>query len=74
MHVDVNGIRLWFDVDGPGLVPKGPEMCERPTVVLLHGRSWELRPLLFQARLHAPVPGSAGDLPGPARTWSFRMG
>ena len=23
MHVDVNGTRLWFDVDGPALVPDG---------------------------------------------------
>lgn len=37
MHVDVNGTRLWFDVDGLGLVPIGSEMRERPTVVLLHG-------------------------------------
>jgi pimeloyl-ACP methyl ester carboxylesterase len=33
----VNGTRLWYDVDGPALVPDGPEMRERPTVVLLHG-------------------------------------
>jgi pimeloyl-ACP methyl ester carboxylesterase len=37
MHVEVNGTRLWFDVDGPALVPDGPEMRERPTVVLVHG-------------------------------------
>lgn len=37
MHVEVNGTRLWFDVDGPALVPDGPELRERPTVVLLHG-------------------------------------
>ena len=37
MHVRVNGTRLWFDVDGPGLVPEGDTMRERPTVVLLHG-------------------------------------
>jgi pimeloyl-ACP methyl ester carboxylesterase len=37
MHVDVNGTRLWFDVDGPALVPEGSTMRERPTVVLLHG-------------------------------------
>jgi len=35
MHVQVNGTRLWFDVDGPGLVPEGDTMRERPTVVLL---------------------------------------
>jgi pimeloyl-ACP methyl ester carboxylesterase len=37
MHVDVNGTRLWYDVDGPRVVPNGPEMRERPTVVLVHG-------------------------------------
>jgi pimeloyl-ACP methyl ester carboxylesterase len=37
MHVDVNGTRLWFDVDGPALVPDGSEMRQRPTVVLVHG-------------------------------------
>jgi pimeloyl-ACP methyl ester carboxylesterase len=37
MHVEVRGTRLWFDVDGPALVPDGPAMRERPTVVLLHG-------------------------------------
>jgi pimeloyl-ACP methyl ester carboxylesterase len=37
MQVEVNGTRLWFDVDGPALVPDGPAMLERPTVVLLHG-------------------------------------
>ena len=37
MHADVNGIRLWFDVDGPSLVPEGHDMRQRPTVVLIHG-------------------------------------
>ena len=37
MHVEVNGARLWFDVEGAGLVPDGGEMRERPTVVLVHG-------------------------------------
>ena len=37
MHADVNGTRLWFDVEGSALVPDGPLMRERPTVVLLHG-------------------------------------
>ena len=37
MHIDVNGTRLWFDVDGPALVPDGSEMRQRPTVVLVHG-------------------------------------
>ena len=37
MQIDVNGTRLWFDVDGPALVPDGAAMRERPTIVLLHG-------------------------------------
>jgi proline iminopeptidase len=37
MHVAVNGTRLWFDVDGCSLLPDGPGMHKRPTVVLVHG-------------------------------------
>ena len=37
MQIEVNGTRLWFDVDGAGVVPDGPGMRERPTVVLVHG-------------------------------------
>lgn len=37
MRVDVNGTRLWFDVDGPALVPTGSKLRQRPTVVLVHG-------------------------------------
>ena len=37
MQVDVNGTRLWFDVDGPALVPRGDAMEPRPTLVLVHG-------------------------------------
>jgi pimeloyl-ACP methyl ester carboxylesterase len=37
MRVEVNGVRLFFDVEGAKLVPDGPVMRERPTLVLLHG-------------------------------------
>jgi proline iminopeptidase len=37
MQVDVNGTRLWFDVDGPALAVEGARLRERPTVVLVHG-------------------------------------
>lgn len=37
MHVIVNGVRLYVDIEGAGLVPDGPRMRERPTLVLLHG-------------------------------------
>jgi proline iminopeptidase len=37
MHVSVNGVRLFFDVEGAKLVPDGPTMRQRPTLILLHG-------------------------------------
>ena len=37
MHVSVNGVRLFFDVEGAKLVPNGPAMREKPTLLLLHG-------------------------------------
>lgn len=37
MRIDIGGLRLYVDVDGKALVPSGPEMVERPTVLLLHG-------------------------------------
>ena len=37
MHVLVNGVRLFFDVEGARLVPEGPTLREKPTLILLHG-------------------------------------
>jgi len=37
MHVLVNGVRLFFDVEGAKLVPDGPAIREKPTLLLLHG-------------------------------------
>jgi pimeloyl-ACP methyl ester carboxylesterase len=37
MHVLVNGVRLFFDVEGAKLVPNGTAMREKPTLILLHG-------------------------------------
>ena len=37
MHVRVNGVQLFFDVEGPELVPDGPHMRRRLTVLFLHG-------------------------------------
>ena len=36
MKIDIGGVKLWFDVEGAKLVPDGPEMKERPTLLLLH--------------------------------------
>jgi proline iminopeptidase len=37
MRIEVNGVRLFFDVEGAKLVPDGPKMREKPTLILLHG-------------------------------------
>ena len=37
MYATVNGVRLFFDVEGAALVPDGPRMRAKPTVILLHG-------------------------------------
>ena len=37
MFVTVNGARLYFDVEGAGLVADGRTMRQRPTLLLLHG-------------------------------------
>ena len=38
MRVDIgDGCRLWFDVEGLGLVPDDDAMVERPTLILMHG-------------------------------------
>jgi pimeloyl-ACP methyl ester carboxylesterase len=37
MQVSVNGVRLFFDVEGTKLVPDGPAMREKPVLLLLHG-------------------------------------
>ena len=44
MWVRVKGVSLFFDVEGAGLVPDGPRMREKPTLVLLTGpqESWTL--------------------------------
>lgn len=37
MRVEVNGVRLFVDFDGAGLVADGPVMREKPVLILLHG-------------------------------------
>jgi pimeloyl-ACP methyl ester carboxylesterase len=37
MHALVNGVRLFFDVEGAKFVLDGPVMREKPTLLLLHG-------------------------------------
>jgi proline iminopeptidase len=37
MRIEVNGVRIFFDIEGAKLAPDGPAMRERPTLLLLHG-------------------------------------
>jgi proline iminopeptidase len=37
MFAAVRGTRIYFDVEGMGLVPDGPAMRERPSAMLIHG-------------------------------------
>ena len=83
MHVEVKGTRLWFDVDGPVLVPEGPDMRTRPTVVLLHGGPGSFDHSYFKpefARLARVAQVVYLDLPGHGRSewgepasWSFEL-
>jgi hypothetical protein len=36
MRVSLEDVELFFDVEGPRLVPDGPAMREHPTVIALH--------------------------------------
>ena len=37
MRISIGDCRLFVDVEGPGLVPDGPTMRTKPTLILLHG-------------------------------------
>ena len=37
VRVSIGDCRLFVDVEGPGLVPDGPTMRAKPTLILLHG-------------------------------------
>lgn len=37
MRIKVNGVHLFVDVEGAGLVADGPDMREKPTLIALHG-------------------------------------
>ena len=37
MHIQLDTARIFFDTVGPKLQPEGPDMVERPTLLVLHG-------------------------------------
>ena len=80
MHVLVNGVRLFFDVEGASLVPDGPSMREKPTLLLLHGGPG------FDHSLYKPAFSALADVaqvvyldhrgngrsePGPREAWTL---
>jgi pimeloyl-ACP methyl ester carboxylesterase len=77
MQVEMKGTRLWFDVDGQALVPDGPTMAERPTVVLLHGGPGSFDHSYFKpdfTRLSEVAQVVYLDLPGHGRSRVGRPG
>jgi proline iminopeptidase len=84
MRIEVDGGRLFFDVVGAKLVPDGPRMKERPTVIALHGGpggdhsylKYELSPLADVAQLVFPDMRSTGrsDHTTPERWVADRWG
>lgn len=81
MHIELKGTRIWFDVDGPVLVPDGSAMRRRATVVLVHGGPGVFDHAYFKphfARLAEHVQVVFVDLLGHGRStwgdaaeWSF---
>jgi pimeloyl-ACP methyl ester carboxylesterase len=80
MRVLVNGVRLYFDVAGAGLVPDGAAMREKPTLLLLHGGPGFdhsiFKPLLFELSDVAQVVfldhrGHGRSEAGPQEAWNL---
>jgi proline iminopeptidase len=82
MHVSVNGVRLFFDVEGARLVPDGSGMREKPTLLLLHGGPGMdhsvYKPRFSQLADVAQVVyldhrGNGRSDPGPREAWNLRQ-
>jgi proline-specific peptidase len=80
VRIEVNGVRLFFDVEGAKLVPDGPAMRERPTLVLLHGgpgmdgaywRPWASGFADICQVVYLDQRGAGRSDPGPRERWTF---
>jgi pimeloyl-ACP methyl ester carboxylesterase len=80
MFVEVNGARLFFDVEGAGVVPDGPTMRAKPTLLLLHGGPGFDHTSYNLASLHLPISPRSSTSITPAmavaavmirRTWNL---
>lgn len=81
MRIEVEGTRLWFDVDGLESVPDERTMRSRPTVLLLHGGPGGFdhsyfkpdftRLTEFAQVIYLDLPGHGRSAWGPAEDWTF---
>ncbi|MEL6619492.1 MAG: alpha/beta hydrolase [Pseudomonadota bacterium] len=80
MRIEVNGVRLFVDIEGAGLVPDGPFMRQKHTIIALHGGPGAdhsiLKPLLGQFNDLAQIVyvdhrGNGRSDDGDADTWTL---
>ncbi|MGG0645269.1 alpha/beta fold hydrolase [Sporosarcina gallistercoris] len=81
MYAHVNGVKLFFDVEGAGFVPDGPIMREKPVCFILHGgpggdhtgfKPW-LSPLADDMQLvYIDYRGSGKSEKGPQTTYTLK--
>lgn len=80
MHITVNDVRLFFDIDGAKLRPDGSVMRQVPTILLLHGGPGfdhsGFKPAFAEMAACAQVVyldlrGHGRSDPGPADKWSL---
>jgi proline iminopeptidase len=80
MRIDVNGVRLFFDVEGAKLVPDGPRMREKPALVLLHGgpgmdgaywKPWASALSDICQIIYVDQRGAGRSDAGPKESWTF---
>jgi pimeloyl-ACP methyl ester carboxylesterase len=72
VQIAVNGTQLWFDVEGPSIIPDGTRMQQRPTIVLIHGGPGTYDHSIFKpyfGRLARDAQVVYLDLRGHGRSW-----
>jgi proline iminopeptidase len=82
LRIEVNGVRLFLDVEGARLLPDGPVMRERPTLILLHGgpgmdgaywKPWA-SPLAEDCQvIYLDQRGAGRSDAGPEERWTFEQ-
>jgi pimeloyl-ACP methyl ester carboxylesterase len=83
VQIDVNGTRLWFDVEGAALVPREDGMAARPTLVLVHGgpgsfdhsyfKPWFSRLAERMQVVYLDLRDHGRSARGDPETWSFEV-